>query len=59
MSRYERLILIHALQANGFSRSRCARSLKVSRVHLWRRMKALSISFDELPAVRPGRPRRA
>jgi DNA-binding NtrC family response regulator len=46
------------LQANDFSRAKAARSLKVSRNNLWRRMKILKIDFSEMPMVRMGRPRK-
>ena len=59
LKRYERLIIIQVLQANDFSRSRAARSLRVSRHGLWRRMKALKIDFSEMPMVRRGRPRKS
>ena len=58
LQRYERLIIIQVLQANDFSRAKAARSLKVSRNSLWRRMQALKIDFSELPLVRTGRPRK-
>jgi DNA-binding NtrC family response regulator len=58
LRRYERLIIIQVLQANDFSRSRAARSLRVSRHGLWRRMKSLKIDFSEMPMVRRGRPRK-
>ncbi len=59
LKRYERLIIIQVLQANDFSRAKAARSLKVSRNNLWRRMKILKIDFSEMPMVRMGRPRKA
>ena len=58
LKRYERLIIIQVLQANDFSRSKTARSLRVSRHGLWRRMKSLKIDFSEMPMVRRGRPRK-
>ena len=58
LRRYERLIIIQVLQANDFSRSKAARSLRVSRHGLWRRMKSLKIDFSEMPMVRQGRPRK-
>jgi DNA-binding NtrC family response regulator len=58
LRRYERLIIIQVLQANDFSRAKAARSLKVSRNNLWRRMKVLKIDFSEMPMVRMGRPRK-
>ena len=58
LKRYERLIIIQVLQANDFSRAKAARSLKVSRNNLWRRMKILKIDFSEMPMVRMGRPRK-
>ena len=59
LKRYERLIIIQVLQANDFSRAKAARSLKVSRNNLWRRMQILKIDFSEMPMVRTGRPRKA
>ena len=58
LRRYERLIIIQVLQANDFSRTKAARSLKVSRHNLWRRMMLLKIDFSEMPLVRTGRPRK-
>ena len=58
LRRYERLIIIQVLQANDFSRSRSARSLRVSRHGLWRRMKSLKIDLSEMPMGRRGRPRK-
>jgi len=58
LRRYERLIIIQALQANDFSRTKAARSLKVSRHNLWRRMQSLKIDFSEMPMFRTGRPRK-
>lgn len=59
LKRYERLIIIQVLQANDFSRDKAAKSLKVSRNNLWRRMKILKIDFSEMPMVRMGRPKKA
>ena len=59
LKRYERLIIIQVLQANDFSRAKAARSLKVSRNNLWRRMQILKIDFSEMPMVRTGRPRKS
>ena len=58
LRRYERLIIIQALQAHDFSRTKAARSLKVSRHNLWRRMQSLKIDFSEMPMFRTGRPRK-
>ena len=58
LRRYERLIIIQVLQANDFSRAKAAKSLKVSRNNLWRRMQSLKIDFSEMPLVRTGRPRK-
>jgi DNA-binding NtrC family response regulator len=58
LRRYERLIIIQVLQANDFSRAKAARSLKVSRNNLWRRMKVLKIDLSEMPMVRMGRPKK-
>ena len=58
LRRYERLIIIQVLQANDFSRARAARSLKVARNSLWRRMKALKIDLSEMPMGRMGRPKK-
>ena len=58
LKRYERLIIIQVLQDNDFSRAKAARSLKVSRNNLWRRMKILKIDFSEMPMVRMGRPKK-
>ena len=54
MSDYERVIVIQALQLNGFCRSRAAISLGLSRSGLWRRMRLLHIDFSALPKARPG-----
>jgi DNA-binding NtrC family response regulator len=58
LRRYERLIIIQVLQANDFSRAKAAKSLRVSRNNLWRRMKLLKIDFSEMPPVHMGRPRK-
>lgn len=55
---HERLIIIQALQRNGFSRTRAAESLGVSRNYLWRRMRLLGVDFSSLPRTTPGRPRK-
>jgi DNA-binding NtrC family response regulator len=57
MSDYERVIIIQALQLNGFCRARAATSLGLSRTGLWRRMRLLHIDFSALPKAPPG-PRR-
>jgi|GEM_PF-2329219 len=54
MSDYERVIIIQALQLNGFCRRRAAASLGLSRSGLWRRMRSLRIDSAALPRVRPG-----
>lgn len=56
---HERLIIIQALQRNGFSRTKAAESLGVSRNYLWRRMRLLSVDFSSLPRTTPGRPRKS
>lgn len=58
LAAHERLILIHALQLNGFSRQLTATSLGISPNHLWRRMTILKIDFSALPRSTPGRPRK-
>lgn len=52
---YERAILIHSLQRASGSRERAAKSLGMSRVNLWRRMRHLKIDPELFPRGRPGR----
>lgn len=54
MADYERVIIIQALQLNGFCRARAAVSLGLSRSGLWRRMRTLCIDFSALPKAQPG-----
>jgi DNA-binding NtrC family response regulator len=54
MSDYERVIIIQALQLNGFCRARAATSLGLSRSGLWRRMRMLRIDLAALPKAAPG-----
>lgn len=54
---YEKIIIVKALQLNGFSRKQTALSLGISPNHLWRRMRSLGINFDEIPCVISGRPK--
>ena len=58
LRQHERLIIVRTLQACGFSRTRTAETLQVTRCQLWRRMRALHMDFAALPVVLPGRPRR-
>jgi len=58
LRQHERLIIIKTLHSCGFSRSRAAEVLQVSRNQLWRRMRDLRMDFAALPVVLPGRPRR-
>lgn len=52
---HERLIIVQTLTRHGFSRSRTATALGISRTHLWRRMKRLGIDAER---TTPGRPSR-
>ncbi len=54
MADYERVIVIQALQLNGFCRARAAASLGLSRSGLWRRMRLLHIDSSAMPKARPG-----
>lgn len=58
LRQHERLIIVRTLQACGFSRSRTAAVLQLSRAQLWRRMRDLHMDFAALPVVLPGRPRK-
>lgn len=58
LAAHERLILIQALQLNGFSRQLTALSLGITPNQLWRRMTILKIDFAALPRNAPGRPRK-
>lgn len=58
LARHERLILIQTLAANGFSRTRAAEALGITRQHLWHRVRVLKIDPSALPRRHPGRPRR-
>ena len=58
MAAYERVILIQALQLNGFSRKRTAMSLGISKTCLWRHMTALKMDFSAIPGYKTGRPRK-
>ena len=51
---YEKIILLQALARNGFSRSKTAMSLGISRNTLWCRMKILKIALSELPKAKSG-----
>ncbi len=57
MAAYERIVIIEALQRNGFSRKRTAESLGVKRGYLYARICLLRINLGELPSPR-GRPRK-
>lgn len=54
---YERIVIIKALQLNGFSRKRTAASLGVSTNFLWRRMSNLRMDFSAFPRIKAGRPK--
>lgn len=58
LAAHERIIIISALQRFGFSRTKTAVSLGVSRGYLWRRMRGLHIDFSALPKVPAGRPKK-
>jgi DNA-binding NtrC family response regulator len=58
LRQHERLIIVRTLQSCGFSRSRTALVLQLSRTQLWRRMRALHMELSVLPVVLTGRPRR-
>lgn len=59
MAAYERIVIIEALQRNGFSRKRTAESLGVKRGYLYARICLLRINLDELPSsASRGRPRK-
>jgi DNA-binding NtrC family response regulator len=49
MATYERIVIIQALQLNGFSRRETAISLGISRNHLYSRIRLLKINLNELP----------
>jgi DNA-binding NtrC family response regulator len=46
---YERLVIIQALQLNGFCRRDTAASLGISRGHLYSRIRLLKINLDIFP----------
>lgn len=58
MGSYERIVIIEALQRNGFHRNLTAASLGIARTQLWRRIKILGIDLSQLPMIRRGRPRK-
>jgi DNA-binding NtrC family response regulator len=58
LARHERVILIQTLAANGFSRTRAAEALGISRQYLWHRVRILNIDPNALPRRYPGRPRK-
>jgi DNA-binding NtrC family response regulator len=49
LAAYERIVLIQALQINGFSRVKAAASLRVSRRYFYSRISALRINLGEIP----------
>jgi len=49
MFAYERIIIIQALQLNGFCRSTTAASLGISRNHLYSRVRLLGIDLGAMP----------
>ena len=49
MASYERVIIIQALQLNGFSRTLTAASLGIRRNQLYKRIKILNIQLSEMP----------
>jgi DNA-binding NtrC family response regulator len=58
MAAYERIVIIEALQRNGFSRKRTAVSLGITRGLLYARIRLLKINLGELPSSSMrGRPR--
>lgn len=56
---HERLIIIQTLQRHGFSRAEAAKSLGITRLDLWRRMRRLGVDVKVVPRTSPGRPRRS
>jgi DNA-binding NtrC family response regulator len=58
MASYERIVIIKALQVNGFCRSKTALSLGLQRANLYHRMRLLGINLGDLPRSKVGRPRK-
>lgn len=56
MANHERLLLIQAMQLNGWSRTRAAESLGITRSYFYKRARALHIHLDEIPRQRAARP---
>lgn len=56
MAAYERVVIIQAMQHNGFCRAKTADSLGISRSFLYRRIRLLKINLKEIPTVKRGRP---
>lgn len=58
MRAHEKLIIVRTLAANGYSRTRTAAALGITRAGLWKRMRALAIGAAEAPRTTPGRPKK-
>jgi DNA-binding NtrC family response regulator len=56
MATYERVLIIQALERNGWSRTKTAESLGIRRNTLYKRIALLKIQMKELPRGRQGRP---